>query len=141
MSERIGFTGTRNLHHGDVDRIYAIVQALPGDAIYITGGCVGVDATVARIAYGLGRQVLTVVPADRSRVDPDWEQYCNESWELGPTSTYRDRNTLIVETSNRLIAFPEYPEDHARSKRSGTWQTIRMARSAGKPVEIHILRP
>jgi hypothetical protein len=26
--------------------------------------------------------------------------------------------------------FPQYPEDHPKSQRSGTWQTIRMARAA-----------
>ena len=102
----------------------------------VTGGCIGVDALVARMAHGGRRRVHTVVPADRSRVDPYWRKHCDTFEELDPGTTYSDRNERIVELSDRLVAFPEYPEHHNLSRRSGTWMTVRIAGRAGKPVEV-----
>lgn len=49
---------------------------------------------------------------------------------------YRFRNRDIVASVGLLIACPAYTENDSRSWRSGTWQTIRMARNARKPVFI-----
>src|SRR5262249_19060923 len=76
---------------------------------------------------------IVVVPADRSRVDPWWEG-CPEVTviEMPEGTTYRDRNAALVARSAAVFGLPAYPEDDPRSRRSGTWQTIRMARRAGK---------
>lgn len=139
MADSIGFTGTRNVRDVDLERIRAAVLALPPDATVVTGACIGVDALVARMAHGGRRHVHTIVPAGRSRVDPYWRQHCNTFEEMPPGTDYRARNERIVELSDRLVAFPEYPEDHHRSHRSGTWMTVRIARRAGKPVEVVVL--
>jgi hypothetical protein len=49
---------------------------------------------------------------------------------------YKERNRDIVRVSRVLLACPLYPESHSRSARSGTWQTVRMARKANIPVIV-----
>jgi hypothetical protein len=139
MPETVGFTGTRSIRDCDLERIRAIVLGLPPGTTIVTGACIGVDAIVARIAHSPRYRVHTIVPANRSRVDPYWRKHCDVSEEMALGTDYRARNERIVELSDRLIAIAEYPEDHHRAQRSGTWQTVRIARRAGKTVEVHIL--
>jgi hypothetical protein len=51
-----------------------------------------------------------------------------------PEATTAERNRTIVEMSHVLLAAPRFPEDDRRSRRSGTWQTVRMAREAKIPI-------
>lgn len=53
---------------------------------------------------------------------------------LYPRKPYRTRNLDIVSVSDILIACPAYPEDNHKSGRSGTWQTVRMARQSDIPI-------
>lgn len=141
MSETVGFTGTRSLTPAENPLIERVVDGLPGGTRVVTGACLGVDAQVATYAFTAhaGLKIHTIVPADRSRVDPDWLGWCHTYEEMPRGTTYRDRNIRIVTESDRLIAFPDHAEDVPESRRSGTWMTIRLCRKAGKPVEIHIL--
>jgi hypothetical protein len=141
MSETVGFTGSRELSLPLAQSrrvIREAVQSLPKDARVVTGACIGVDAEVAYLAYGT-HHVHTIVPADRSRVDPHWRDYCDTFEEMPPGTTYRDRNERIVEVSTRLIGIAQAPENDIHSRRSGTWQTIRLARKAGRSVEVRLL--
>jgi hypothetical protein len=52
---------------------------------------------------------------------------------------YRDRNTEIVRRSNQLFYCADYPENHGKSRRSGTWMTKRIAEQTGIPVNGIIL--
>jgi len=54
-----------------------------------------------------------------------------ETDRLSERKLYRERNRDIVNASDVLIACPAFPEDDRRSQRSGTWQTVRMARDRG----------
>jgi hypothetical protein len=49
---------------------------------------------------------------------------------------YAERNQDIVDASDVLLAAPEFPEKDDKSKRSGTWQTVRKADAAGKLVLV-----
>lgn len=140
----IGFTGTRVLPSPDEERkVVATLYMLHGTE-YVTGGAIGVDALVgAELAklYPLASHRI-IVPADRSRVDPWWRMKSPPHLSVQPMpegSTYRDRNRAIVDRADELMAYPLYGEHDERSKRSGTWQTIRLARAAGKPVSVTIL--
>ncbi len=95
---------------------------------------------IAEIGQAMGHLVHTILPANRSQVDGAWQYRCTSYHEMPAQTSYRDRNLAIVAASRSLIAFPEYPEEHRKSRRSGTWQTIRLARAAGIPVTVHILR-
>jgi hypothetical protein len=60
--------------------------------------------------------------------------------ELMPAGTnYRDRNARILDYTDELIAVADHSEDHALSRRSGTWMTIRMALKLGIPTHVLIL--
>lgn len=141
MSETIGFSGTRNTSIlGSLPKIEALVSELPEGTRVVTGACQGADAMVARAAKRAGYHVHTIVPANRRVVDVDWQRYCDTFEEMPAGTDYRARNKRIVELSDRLIALPEYPETAVQSQRSGTWMTVRIARHAGKPVTVHLLK-
>jgi hypothetical protein len=140
----IGWSGSR-LDPLKNEQHAAIVQArltlLPRTPKgFVTGACIGIDH---RVGFWLSQVFphvphLILVPADRSRVSRWWEGHDFQGdpdskitvREMPPGATYADRNQEIVRWSNVLCAFPQYSEDHPKSVRSGTWQTIRMARQA-----------
>lgn len=121
------------------------IDALPSECVVITGACIGVDAYVARYAIVSGRQVHTIVPSNRSLVDPEYQHWCHSYEGMPPDTDYRQRNARLVSTSTHgLIGFPRADEDKPESQRSGTWQTIRMGRSRRESeytVTIVILGP
>ena len=154
---RYGFSGTRYLRDlrraGElvvVGELEAVLADAPERAEYTTGACVGTDAFIGAWLWRHAPRALhrVVVPADRSRVESWWlhraireaaGSYGVEVEEMGPGTSYRDRNLRIVERSDVLVAFPAYGEDDPRSLRSGTWQTVRMARRAGLEVRVVVL--
>lgn len=140
MSETVGLSGTRRpLTRAEQDRVREIVLALPMGTRIVHGACVGLDAFVGMIATRHGYRVHAVVPSDRSRVDSLWQFHCTTYEEMPEGTDYRDRNQRIVLQSDKLIAIPDHDEHAPESRRSGTWQTFRLARKARKRVEAHIL--
>jgi hypothetical protein len=131
-----GFTGPREhpQTHAEclaIDDVLSMLRRLP-DVKVITGGCVGIDEYVAVRATQFGLYVMTILPADRSAIQPDWHEYC-QAYE-DTYRTYGQRNQRIVDLSDKLVAFP--CDDEKSQPRSGTWMTVRMARRKGIPVEI-----
>lgn len=133
---RIGWTATRHLTDELRAWITDTIHALPIDATVITGGCVGGDAYIARVASERGMDVHAILPANRSQVDPEWAQYCTTVTQMPEGSTYRDRNAEIVRVSGWIYAAPAHPEHDPRSRRSGTWMTVRIARREGVPIRL-----
>lgn len=127
-------TGPQDPSDGIEGRICSVlIQLVPSRDTILTGACIGVDAIAARLAYAMGFEVGTIVPWDKSRVDPDYASHC--TWfELMPQGTnYMDRNLRLVThhlyPADMLLAFPDYLNERLRS---GTWSTVRRAREIAK---------
>lgn len=105
----------------------------------VTGACVGIDELVARLGHRAGYPVHTVVPWNRSMVDREWKRWASSFEEMPAGTSYRDRNYRLVILSNHLNAFPALDERDRRSLRSGTWQTVRLARGISVPVEVYVI--
>lgn len=139
-AERVAFSGPRHLLPGREEQIAAVLDDLPAGTLVLTGGCVGVDAAVARLALARGLAIYTILPPNLSQVDPEWRAHCS-AYEQLPTGDrsagaegYRLRNTRMVSLSTRLVALPDRP--YVRGLRSGTWMTVHIAERAALPIDI-----
>ena len=101
--------------------------------VVVTGGCIGMDAMVARVAFLNDLWVHTVLPANRSQVDPEWMAYCTSYEEMPDGTTFMDRNDRMIELATYLFAFPATAE----TLRSGTWATVRRGRTKQIPVLVY----
>jgi hypothetical protein len=100
--------GMRELHHGD---------------------CIGADAEADAIARKLGLAIVVHPPTD-----PKKRAFCSQPGDRTHAPLpYLVRNHAIVEACNLLIAAPHTDREVLRS---GTWATIRYARSLGVTVLI-----
>lgn len=137
----IGFTGPRHLTTVQTRVIEPLAEELVADE-YITGACIGLDALIGRLMVRIHPRAkhTVIVPAKRTLVEAWWvNAKLPENFELVfmPDGTaYKDRNVAIVERSTELWAFPHHPEHHELSRRSGTWQTVRIARDKQVPVAV-----
>lgn len=132
-----GVTGTKSfsIPHSQVELIVDewLETLTPMQDRIINGVCTGLDGIVGRRAHLRGFEVHGVVPFDRSRVCPDFKEWCS-SWEEMPEGTdYMDRNDQLVAWSDDLTAFPRTSIEELRS---GTWATVRRAQKKGIPVTI-----
>lgn len=141
---RLGFTGTRTVPDELVDDVKSFVSACARDYDeFTTGACVGFDALAAHhlLDTRLDAQQRLVVPANQSQVDASIVErflhlmqigYMNVVVEYMPQgSSYKQRNERIVFYSDALCAVVGHPEGAGKSRRSGSWQTVRIARRAG----------
>lgn len=140
----LGFTGTRHIDQETVERILSQHRdILEGYTGYVTGACVGLDGFAGDWLFRAypEKTHVVVVPANRSQVDYWWHHvpldhphYHNiRVIEMPEGTRFKDRNIYIVTSSDTLFYVADYPERHGRSTRSGTWQTVRLARAAELP--------
>jgi phosphoribosylpyrophosphate synthetase len=115
----IGIVGSRSFPQ--LKLVEWFVAELPQGVTVVSGGAAGVDATAAASARGCGLAVVEHRPDLAG---------CKARHEH--TKRYYARNQRIVDDCDVLVAFTEKP-------RGGTWDTIKRARRAGKPVKI--IRP
>lgn len=142
----IGFTAARKVTGIPVKFWKDHLYSLQADT-FVTGGCMGGDAIIGKLLVQLFPEArhLVIVPANQYMVDYWWIPYQSSRTEIvvqwmPEGTTYKQRNQEIVNNSSELIGFPEYEEKDEKSKRSGTWQTIRMARSKPIGVTVHLTR-
>lgn len=136
----VGFTGTQYLKPYHHEKLFHVLNKIQADK-FVVGGCIGVDTFVAWYGFSHNIPVHVIVPSIRTKVDTNYKVYATTVEELPPghREPYRQRNTRLVTQSDALVAFPMYGELDSRSRRSGTWMTIRIARRHNKPVSIYIL--
>lgn len=95
--------------------IVEFVRALPPHATIISGGARGVDTWAAEAASERWDLDVEVFPA---------------LWDIYGKSAGYLRNIDIVNAADRVVAFWD-------GRSAGTKHTIKLAKQAGKPVEIH----
>ena len=149
----IGFTGGRFVDPVVVyGNLYGIKKrGITLDYKFVTGAALGADTLIGEWLVEempIGPTHHIIVPANHDQIIPWWEknETAIELYDLGyltveqmpEGSSYKDRNQAIVDASDELVAFPAFPESHPNARRSGTWQTVRMARRANLPIDIFI---
>ena len=98
------------LDNGNIDRI-------------ISGGATGADALAERYAKEFQKEPVIY--------KPKWKYYDEKLGKLVYDRTAGlTRNTLIVNDSDKLIAFPS-------DASKGTWDSVKKAKDAGKDVTIY----
>jgi hypothetical protein len=142
----IGFSGAKELPKNlDTIQLRYLLSQFRADR-YVTGACMGIDALVGATLAALRPDALhlVIVPGNHNRIDRWWE-HTPTAWAkpvvlfMPPVTNYAMRNLAIVSASDELVAFPAWPESDPRSRRSGTWQTVRMARERNLDVSHFLL--
>jgi len=95
------------------------VAELPSDTIVVSGGCRGVDTWAVEAARRRGLGIAVIRP------NLSGAQHRGQV-----VQAYYDRNAVVAEQSDRLIAFV------APDRKGGTENTIAAARRLGRSVEI-----
>lgn len=122
---RVAIVGSRD--YPDLEEVLAFVRGLDPGTLVISGGAQGVDLTAEHEADRLGFDVL--------EFEPDYERY-------GPQRAPLERNTLIVEAADRIVAFQTAckrcgPTSCPYNGMShGTGDTVRKALRARKRVSL-----
>ena len=91
------------------------------------GDCIGADEEAHEIALGFGFLIILHPPTNRTK-----RAFCDAAIER-MAKPYLSRNKDIVLETDQLIAAPGEEEEHIRS---GTWSTVRFARSLKRTINI-----
>lgn len=121
----VGFTGSRGAPSELQREWLGMVFAGLNIGRLHHGDCVDADALAHELCSGLSIPVLIHPPTvDRYRA------FCDGP--AVPPKSYHARNRDIVDACQLLVALPNVPE----CTRSGTWSTVRYARSIGRDVLV-----
>lgn len=127
---KIGFTGTREGMSDD--QKCEFLKLTKGATEFHHGDCIGGDEesdALIRIVKGV---IVHIHPPD----DPKLRAFCYKKEQgdiIWSTDSYINRNHTIVDKTEILIAAPLTNKEEVRS---GTWATIRYARSIGRETWI-----
>lgn len=141
--DKIAFTGHRHLRTAEVSAALASIHAVYPDAIWITGGAIGLDSHAAEYARTHSIPLWLILPFTPSVMCAKWNSsqaamlkthitYCEKLSVLSTTyksSVYQDRNVRMVDLSTLLCAFFD-------GSPGGTANCIRYARSKGHPIRM-----
>jgi len=128
---KIGFTGTRHqLTDIQVELLESTLTELYEEGSTLSHGmCAGADEIANRLAKEIGYSTIgrpgNVSQSNSMTVDVKY-----------PVEPYLKRNREIVDSSQIIIAIPNSMKEKVRS---GTWATIRYARTKG--VRVIIIYP
>lgn len=135
---RIGFTGTqRGLTPFQSEELK---KRLEGCSEFVFGDCIGADYEAANDAIKVGIKIFTIYPQNTNSKKRAW--FLNDERDIEredgqflstrsglqvrwfPAKSPLERNKLIVDNCEKLIATPK---EFEHTLRSGTWATIRYA--------------
>lgn len=131
----IGFTGTQK---GMSKEQYHVISTLLDDTMDTAGVekvhhgmCVGADLAFHDLCRVKGLYI--VGHPGVSKNGTPWNRAVCDVDEIEPEYPYLERNQHIVDACHLLIATPKEKQEELRS---GTWATVRRARTAGKPLLV-----
>lgn len=94
------------------------------------GACVGGDEQLALTAFNLGYTIAAHPPINKKALSVRALDLSTIVWE---EDDYIARNRTIVDVTDVMLAFPR---TRAEELRSGTWSTIRYAKTRNKALVI-----
>jgi len=128
IRSRVGFTGTqKGMSLFQRIELKKTLEELDPPFTFHHGDCIGADAQAHEIVLSFNQDIEIHPPAIT-----DKRAFCNDWSVIHKPLPYLVRNRAIVDASDFLIACPSGLE----VVRSGTWSTVRYARSKRKPVII-----
>lgn len=130
---KIGFTGTeQGMTQPQIDMLIHLLKSFPHGLVeaneFHHGDCVGADDQAHDIAVKLG-----YLPYVHPPQNPAKRAY-KLAGIIFPQCEYLKRNHHIVDMTETMVACPESTTERFRG--SGTWATIRYARSIRRNVYI-----
>lgn len=139
MVKSVGVTGTRETlsnpqQHAFFDTVLQFIRQ--GATEVHHGACVGADAFIHFHFINQPNVWVHVHPPTNTQYSAMLQLQRGVRRVDYEPKTYADRNGDIVEAGDVLVAAPRFPEKDERSKRSGTWMTVRKGKAAGKLVLI-----
>jgi hypothetical protein len=112
-----------------------LIRYDPAQHAFAVGGAPGVDIEVALQGLHLGFHVHAVLPS--APYHPEGAVACTTHEVVAPgrnaSESYMKRNSRLAEICYCMVAFPATNTERLRS---GTWSTVRRARTLGRPVRI-----
>lgn len=124
----VGFTGTRERLTSRQDSTLIAWFILRERGVFHHGDCVGADAAAHAAALYHGWRI----EAHPGLGPINLRAFCTGYSRLHPAKPNLERNADIVNAATELLACPNGPE----VVRSGTWSTVRKARSRGLTITI-----
>lgn len=129
-SLHIAFTGTQHGMSANQARALRLVLHQRGSGLQLPwfhhGDCIGADEEAHRIAVEFKLKIIVHPPASDAK-----RAYVSTFHQMREPMSYLNRNKQMVRECQVLIAAPYEMEEVMRS---GTWSTVRYARSVGIPV-------
>jgi hypothetical protein len=136
MGRKCGFSGTsKGASKFQLDELEAKLKKLKEEGFdeFHHGACIGADEQAAIIAKRLG---FRVVAHPGLAADPKNLRYRSE-WtgndEVREAKPFIKRDHDIVDETEYMLATPLTREEQIRS---GTWTTVRYARSKNRPIDL-----
>ncbi len=140
---KIAFTGHRYLRYEEVAPKLEELHRRNPNAIWITGGAIGLDSHAARFAMLHDIPLWLILPFPPAIMSARWSQsqkafllesikYASKLSVLSPVfsmRTYQDRNIRMVQLSDKLAAFFD-------GSKGGTANCVDYARLIGHPIEM-----
>ncbi len=141
----IGITGSRNkLPDAQLETLYRVLTSFAyrdgnvndSQIVLHHGCCTGADEHAHKLMSLIKGTIIVGHPGKDARGNSPYLMDMSSTifGRICPRKLYNERNRDIVNESDLLIACPAYPENDKRSQRSGTWQTVRIARNIDRPV-------
>jgi hypothetical protein len=140
MVYKVGFTGTnKGMAPEQKEKVRELLTLIksqhPDDTCELHHGlCIGADEQAAIIAKELGYRVVSH-PGNSPR-NPNGTQYRSDwtgSDETREVKFFIDRDKDIVNEVSEMLAAPLTREERTRS---GTWTTVRYARTQNRPLSM-----